>query len=257
MNTATPRSFAPSRLRGVLFLLALMPGCRGTLSPLSNRLEIGQESYFVFVADGEEGFGDLFAAPPSGGQSYQITFTRLDEHGPVLSPDGVLLAFLRRTHGDNGLSQPVMMNLVNGAERMVQDAGQVDALAWSGDGTRLYLRTPAGIQVVDAPPATGISRVEAGEYPRADSGFKVLLGDPPIGEAVSCPQGGVCAQLASGPTVLAAEGRSPARWGSDSLIYTVGDDLVVRPLGGGAIRLLKLTGTLKNPREVSLFEVRK
>jgi hypothetical protein len=240
----------------VLSLLAL--GCRGTLSPLSNKLEIGHDPYFVFVADGEDGLGDLFAAGPSGGQAYQITFTRLDERQPVLSPDGVMLAFLRRPYGDSSAAQPVIMNLVNGAERTVADVGDIDALAWSADGSRLYLHAPAGLQVVDAPPRpAAITPVQETEFPRADSAFKVLLGNPPMGEAVTCAGGGVCAQLASGITVLAADGRFPAPWGSDSLVYSVGNELVVRPLAGGATRLVKLTGTLKNPRQVTLFEVRK
>lgn len=248
--------FASSRLGGSLLLL-LFIGCRGTLSPLSNRIDIGQESYFVFVADGEDGMGDLFAAPPTGGQAYQVTYTRLDERNPALSPDGVVVAFLRRTHGDSGVAEPVFMNLANGAERIVQDAGEVSALAWAANGKRLYLRVPSGIMAVDAPPAlSGISKVEAAEYPAADSAFRVLLGDPPVGEAMDCEQG-ICATVASGTTVLATDGRSPARWGSDSLIYSVGNDLVIRPLGGGATRLVRFTGDLRNPREVSYFEYQK
>jgi hypothetical protein len=250
---------ASSRLGGVLLLLLLlllMPGCRGTLSPLSNKLEIGQESYFVFVADGEEELGDLFAAAPTGGPAYQVTFTRLDERAPVLSPDGVVLAFLRRSHGDSGRTEPVMMNLVSGGERTVQGAGEVTALAWSADGKRLYLRGASGIMAIDAPPAPTVIRpVESAEYPGADSAFKVLLGDPPIGEAIVCADGGICASLASGTTVLAAEGRSAARWGSDSLAYSVGNDLVIRPLGGGATRLVRFTGNIRDPRQPTLFSV--
>ncbi len=241
--------------RGVLFLLAAL-GCRGTLSPLSNRIDIGQEPYFLFVADGEDGLGDLFAAKPAGGEAYQVTFTRLDERSPVLSPDGVVLAFLRRSHGDRGQSVPVLMNLASGSERMVKDAGEVDALAWNADGTQLYLRGPAGIMAVNAPPGPmTIRKVEAADYPRADSAFKVLLGDPPVGEAMPCQEGGVCASLASGITVLAAEGRSPSRWGSDSLAYSVGNDLIIRPLGGGATRTMRFTGAPpRNPRQVSPFQ---
>jgi hypothetical protein len=241
--------------RGGVLLLGVM-ACRGTISPLSNKLEVGHESYIVFVADGEEGLGDLFAAAPTGGEAYQITFTRIDESHPVLSPDGVVLAFLRRNHGDSSQAVPVMMNLVSGGERTVKDAGAVSALAWNGDGSRLYLRGPSGIMAVDAPPAPmTISKVDAAEYQQADSAFKVLLGDPPIGEAIACDQGGICASLASGITVLAGEGHSPARWGSDSLVYSVGNELLVRPLGGGAVRMVRFTGNLKDPRQASLFRI--
>jgi hypothetical protein len=253
-HDATTRRFFVAPWRRVGFLLLLAVGCRGTLSPLSNRIDVGQEAYFVFVADGEDGMGDIFAATPVGGQAYQVTYTRLDERSPALSPDGVVLAFLRRAHGDSGVAEPVFMNLANGAERTVKDAGQVSTLAWSADGKRLYLRVPSGIMAVDAPPASpSLSKVEAAEFAAADSAFKVLLGDPPVGEAMDCAQG-VCASLASGITVLAADGHSPSRWGSDSLVYAVGNDLLIRPLGGGATRLMKFTGALKHPREVSLFE---
>jgi hypothetical protein len=246
------RSVASWR-RGVL-LLAMLAGCRGTLSPLSNKLEIGQESYFLFVADGEDGLGDLFAAAPVGAQSFQLTFTRLDERAPSLSPDGVMVAFLRSRAPGDSTAAVVIMNLVNGAERLLSDVGEVRALAWSRDGARLFLRTPSGIRAVPAPPAaSAISKVEAGEHAIADSAFKILLGDPPVGEAVACEQGGICALLPSGLSVLSADGTSPARWGSDSLIYAAGNELIVRPLGGGANRMIKFTGNLRNPRGVTLF----
>src|SRR6267142_409397 len=58
-----------------LLAAGLLAACRGTLSPLSNRLKIGEESYIVFSADGEDGLSDLFASPPSGSPTFQITFT--------------------------------------------------------------------------------------------------------------------------------------------------------------------------------------
>jgi hypothetical protein len=113
-----------------LLLLVTLASCRGTLSPLSNKLEIGDESYFVFVADGEEGLGDLFAAAPVGGEAYQFTFTRLDERAPVLSPDGVVVAYLRsRRPGESAAADVVMMNLVNGVERSVEAPSGISALA--------------------------------------------------------------------------------------------------------------------------------
>lgn len=244
-------SLATWRLGGVLLLLT---GCRGTLSPLSNKLEIGQESYFLFVADGEDGLGDLFAAAPIGAQSFQLTFTRLDERAPALSPDGVMVAFLRSRAPEDSAPAVVIMNLVNGAERIVSDAGAVRALAWSRDGSRLYLRTATGIMATAAPPASqAVSAIDPSEQPATDSAFKVLLGEPPVGEAVACEQGGVCAQLPSGLTVLSTEGTSPARWGSDSLIYAVGNELIVRPLGGGANRMIRFNNGLRSPRGVTLY----
>lgn len=230
-------------------------GCRGTLSPLSNKLEVGQEPYIVFVADGEDNLGDLFASAPSGGVAFQITFTRLDERAPTLAPDGVTLAFLRRFGRDSTVAMPVLMNLLNGAEREVQGAGKVDALAWSEDGRTLYLRGPDGTHAVAAPPADGaIHDIAVSELPQVDSTFRVLLGNPAVGEAVPCDSGGgLCARLANGSTVLTREGRHAARWGSDSLLYVEKGELMVRPLGGGGTRVLRFTTPIRNPRGVTRF----
>ncbi|MEO8139520.1 MAG: hypothetical protein ABI742_07745, partial [Gemmatimonadota bacterium] len=65
--------------------LLLLVACRGSLSPLSNKIEVGKEPYIVFTADGEGGVGDLFASPLQGETQFQITFTRVDERLPALS----------------------------------------------------------------------------------------------------------------------------------------------------------------------------
>ncbi|TFG50583.1 MAG: hypothetical protein E4H38_03320, partial [Gemmatimonadales bacterium] len=127
-------------MRLVLAGLVLLAACRGTLSPLSNKVEIGQESYIVFAADGEDGVGDLFASSPGGGTAWQITFGRVDERLPALSPDGVMLAFDRgRLPGDTTTRSVVVMNLLNGAERQVVAPGVLrpSAIAWSADGERI------------------------------------------------------------------------------------------------------------------------
>ncbi len=235
----------------LVLMLALL-GCRGSLSPLSNKLEVGQEPYIVFVADGEDGLGDLFASPPTGGTAYQVTFTRLDERAPALSPDGSLLAFLRsRTPGDTTALGVVILNLLNGAERRFDPAVTVEALAWSKAGDSLFLRGPTGIHVMPAPPA--VPELTAVTTEAGDSLFRVLLGDPPIGEAVPCDSGGVCARLATGTSVLARTGHDPMSWGGDSLLYVESGELVVRPLGGGGTRIIQFGGAVHHPRGVTRF----
>ena len=116
--------------------LLLAVACRGTLSPLSNRIEVGQEPYVIMVADGEDGLGDLFASSTAGGMPWQITFTRVDERLPSLSPDGISLAFIRsRAPGDTAVRHVAVMNLLNGSERQLPlpAAVRVEQLAWSMD----------------------------------------------------------------------------------------------------------------------------
>jgi len=243
--------------RRIVTLLAIAAGCRGSLSPLSNRLKVGQEPYVVFVADGEDGVGDLFAASTGGGAAFQVTFTRVNEQLPALSPDGTMLAFIRSDAPGNAEGASlVVMNLLNGAERRTPLAGPApERLAWSQDGTRIYLRAGDSLQVTAAPPARlALGPVSAAERPTADSLFRVLLGDPPRAEAVPCESGGICARFADGRTApITSTGSLPVRWPGDSLLYREGDSWVVRPLAGGKTRGLAWTSSLVRPRELTVF----
>jgi hypothetical protein len=239
--------------------LVATAACRGTLSPLSNKLEVGEEPYLAFAADGEAGAGDLFASALVGGTPYQVTFTRLDERLPALSPDGVMLAFVRaRAVGGTGAADLVVMNLLNGAERRrrLALAGGADALAWSPDGATLYARRGDAIFTMPAPPAEGeLAPVPPAAALAADSAFRVLLGQPPVGEAMPCPDGpGVCARLGTAPpVVLSPVAAFPIRWLGDSIAYLERGEWTIRPLGGGATRILRWTRPVANPRSVSVF----
>ncbi len=239
--------------------LVATAACRGTLSPLSNKLDVGEEPYLTFAADGEAGAGDLFASALVGGVPYQVTFTRLDERLPALSPDGVMLAFVRaRAVGDTIAADLVVMNLLNGAERRrpLTLAGGADALAWSRDGGTIYARRGDAIYTLPAPPAQGdLAPVSPAAALSADSAFRVLLGQPPVGEAMPCPEGtGVCARLgAAPPVVLSAEAAFPIRWLGDSVTYLERGEWTVRPLAGGATRILRWSRPVANPRSVSVF----
>jgi hypothetical protein len=237
--------------------LLLLVGCRGTLSPLSNRLKVGEEAYVVFTADGEDGKGDLFASPAAGGKTFQVTFTRVDERAPALSPDGVVLAFLRSVApGDTSGVSVVLLNLLSGAERRVEAPPGAASLAWSSDGTALLVRTGSGILRSAAPPQPmNLEPVPASGQDQADSLFRVLLGDPAVGEAGRCVSGtGVCARLANGDSLtLSIEGSDPARWGTDSVAYLERGRFVVRPLGGGATRTVSWTGSIGHPRGLTYF----
>jgi WD40-like Beta Propeller Repeat len=242
--------------RAALALL-VTAGCRGTLSPLSNRLKVGEEPYIVFVADGEDGKGDLFASPPDGGKAFQITFTRVDERAPALSPDGSILAFLRALRpGDTSGASVVLLNLLSGGERWVDAPAGARSLAWSSDGSMLLVRTGVGIERTAAPPGSlALEDVPASGQLQADSAFRVLLGDPPVGEVTPCSDGtGICARLLNGESLtLSSQGTAPIRWGTDSVAYLEGSSYVVRPLGGGRTRAVKWHSVPGHPRELTYF----
>jgi hypothetical protein len=244
----------------VLHALCVVPGlmllgCRGTLSPLSNRIKVGEEAFVVFVADGEANAGDLFAVPASGGTPYQVTFTRVDESLPALSPDGSVVAFARGGLRPEAPVSVALLNLVNGAERRVDlPAGTaVRRIGWSGDGTEIFIRTSVGDFAAAAPPGQSVLHpVPAGEAAIADSALAVLLGDPPFASAVPCTHGGgLCARADTSESVLDPEGSAPLRWGGDSVAFFINDALVVRPLGPGRVRRVEWSRELGHPREAS------
>lgn len=238
-------------------LLLSAVACRGTLSPLSNRLKVGEESYVIFVADGEDGLGDLFASAPTGGTSYQVTFTRVDERLPALSPDGAVVAFLRgRAPGDSTSAQLVLLNLLNGAERRTElPLTTVSALGWSRNGSALYLRSTAGLLRAAAPPGDfTLVALPAADSADADSALAILLGDPPVGRLERCPAGGLCARLdGDGLTLVDSTGTAPVHWSGDSAAYVVRGEYQVRPLAGGHNREIRWTHPLPHVRELTYF----
>ena len=230
------------------------------MSPLQNRVDIGQEAYVVFVADGEGGVGDLHAVRTAGGSIYPLTYTRLEETHPALSPDGLVVAFLRRrATTDSAPTDVVIMNLLNGAERILVNATAdrvPTRLGWSRDGLSLYIRTPKGTMQSSVPPARpALSDVAAGDA-MADSALSVYLGSPAFARVTTCRvvQEGLCVRSADGQEQpLVADARDALRWGADSVGYLVGDALVVRPLGGGTEREVRWVDLPASPRQPTVF----
>lgn len=244
---------------GLLGVVLVLAACRGTLSPLSNRVKVGQEPFMIVVADGEDGLGDLFASSTGGGTAWQLTFTRVDERLPALSPDGISLAFARsRAPGDTSGVHISVMNLLNGAERQLElpTETRADALAWSADGSRFYARSEGQLLESAAPPApTGFAPVAAAGRAAAESAFAVLLGTPPTVAVEHCVGGdGLCVRLGDGRVVpLAAGGSGPLRWSGDSVAYWDGGMYVVRPLSGGRTRTLTWDPPLRHPRQATMY----
>jgi hypothetical protein len=212
-------------------------------SPISHRIKVGEEPYFVFVGEGVDGHTDLFTALPGGGTVYQLTFTPVPEALPRLAPGGGLVAFVR---GDDTLPATlrhvVVMNLFDGNEGRADldnGAGPVEALAWAGDGKALYARAGGVEWRIAVPPASAPPLRVTGAA--VDSALEVWLGNPPFARAISCPGGGVCVIGSRGDTAtLADEGHDPMRWGGDSVAWIEGADVVVRPLGPGRARRIAL-----------------
>lgn len=253
---ATERNEKGAFVRVVLVLL-LVTACRVSLSPLQNHIAPGEEPFAVFVAQGEGNTGDLFAVRPAGGVSFPVTYTRVRELAPALSPSGTSLAFIREaTPGSPETRRVVVMNLLNGAERILPAVpAPVEAIAWDPGGVQLFLRTGSGTYALAAPPAEAAPRaLDSLQALVADSAFLVLLGSPAFARATECPEVGVCLELPHGErSVIDAEGRGAVRWGSDSVGYFVGNTFTVRPLGAGRARQVGLTPPRVEPRELTYF----
>lgn len=245
---------------GLAALLLLAGGCKLSVSPLINKLKIGEEAYLVFEGKGEGEAGDLYAVAAAGGPVYPFTFSKVHETAPALSPDGAVVAFIRgRTPDDSSSYRVWFMNLLNGAERSAPafPPGVVPTrLGWSADGRLLYVATGAGPYETAAPPGRAqLFRVPSARRGAADSALAVLLGSPAFARAAACPGGtGVCAWRDSSPgDTLSLQARDPARWGADSVGYFVGDQLEIRPLGGGHSREPSWTGEPDSVRFPTYF----
>ncbi len=143
------------------------------MSPVQNRLAPGEEPFAVFVATGEAGVSDLFAVRADGGTTFPITYTRVREMAPALSPTGTDLAFIREGVRDDPSSRHVVvMNLLNGAERVIRPVDTPpDAVAWSDDATQLFVRAGSATLV-----AAGSSRRSGAPCARRHGGRARRLG---------------------------------------------------------------------------------
>jgi hypothetical protein len=218
-----------------------------SISPLQGRIDVGEEPFVVFVAEGSDGKTDLFASLPGGGEVSRLTFTDLAETSPRVTRDGGLVVFLRvRSPSEPMARDVVIMNLLSGAERRLElpgAAGTPTAVAWTADEAGVYARTSDGTWLVQAPPAEGHAvMLPADRSPAADSAFEVLLGSPAFAEAAPCPDGGICVTGPSGePSRISERGTGPFRWGSDSLAWFEDGVIQVRPLGPGPARAVDWT----------------
>ena len=94
--------------------LAAAAAC--TVTPLTNKINIGEEAFVIGVGEGPDSLTDLFAAPAGNGAFARLTFNRTEEHLPRLSPDGLRVAYLRRAPGESQWSL-VILDLLSNAEQ--------------------------------------------------------------------------------------------------------------------------------------------
>ncbi|MDX2192236.1 MAG: hypothetical protein NW201_02710 [Gemmatimonadales bacterium] len=228
------------------------------LPPLRNRMEPGIDGYAVFAARSPESPGDLYATGAGGGAVIQLTFSLPMESGPVLSPDGLVIAFFRQRDAADSLGRQLrLLNLLNGREREVPLPKGMQApsrLAW--EGTRALLVRAEGFtwRASVPPEAPSWTRLDGSERVRADSAFLLAVGTPSFARVEPCAGGGICAVGVSGaPQVLHPTGHDPARWGRDSIAFFVDDRIVVRAVGPSRPRELKLDRAPREPTSLSFF----
>lgn len=232
----------------------------GTLPPLRGKIDVGRESYAIFVGGSGLG-GDLYAVRADGGPAYQITYTTVAELRPALSPDGAEVAFFRgQSLRDSTPATLWVLNLLNGADRelrLPKDAGLLERVAWSSDGSGLLVKASKDLYRVEAPPAKPNAKsVPPGERAAAESSLAVLLGDPVFARVVPCPQAeDLCVIPRRGrPGILAQAATDPVRWGNDSVAFFTGELLQIRPLAKGRPRLLHWSEVPARPRQVTYFQ---
>ena len=211
----------------------------------------------MFVGEGRDHHVDLFAVSANGGPVTQVTFTALLESRPQLTPTGEVVAFLRARDPLPGQRREVVVvNLLSYGEVVIalpDSAGQPESLAWSDNGSTLYVRTDRGLWQAAAPPAkASVTPVSPGDTAVADSALNSWLGRPRFSRAISCVAGGVCAIGPIGDTaVLSVEGRGAMRWGNDSVAWFQNGGIVVRSLGPSHERVVTLKDGPDNPREAT------
>jgi hypothetical protein len=243
----------------LVFSLLLSASC-GTLPPLRGKIDVGHESYAVFVGGSGLG-GDLYAVRSNGGPAYPITFTTVAEMRPALSPDGAEVAFFRGISlRDSTPASLWILNLLNGSERelrLPKGAGTLERVGWSADGKSLVVRTGTELYRLDAPPARPNPRILPPEdRAAAESSLAVLLGQPVFASVIPCKRAeDLCVVPRRGqPGILAQAARDPVRWGRDSVAFFTGELLQIRPLAKGRPRLLNWSEVPARPRQLTYFQ---
>jgi hypothetical protein len=134
-------------------------------------------------------------------------------------------------------------------EPLPADAGPVEGLGWTRDGSRIAVRTATATLETPAPPGrVSLALAPPERAAEADSSTRVVVGDPPFGVIDRCG-GEPCVRAGADTTPLGSGARDAIRWGADSLAYFVGDRFEIRPVGGGHPRTPTWTDPPRNVRQ--------
>ena len=182
---------------GSVPVLALT-ACRVSMSPVQNRLAPGQEPFAVFVATGEAGVGDLFAVRADGGTTFPITYTRVREMAPALSPLGTDVAFIREgVRDDRSSRRVVVMNLLNGGGTG-DPGGRRSAGRRRVERRRLHaLHSCRRCHPRGGGTAGGARYPDPRPQPRPAGPIRrsrCFVGTPAFARVIDCPEGGVCVE---------------------------------------------------------------
>jgi len=237
-----------------LALLAVL-AATGCISPISSKIEVGDEPFALVVGEGKDGSTDLFAVPAAGGTFRQLTFTRVPEGLPRVAPAANLVAFTRQRSPET--VEVVVMNLRVGTEQrgaLGDDAGTIEALGWSPGGDTVIARTDRGVWSAAIGSKLGFQPAPSQESARLDSLTYEWVGDDRFGVIRPCQKGDQplqpCVITARGDsTPLGTDITSPIRWGNDAIAYFRGNAFEVRPMAGGPPRRPTWVATPGNPRE--------
>jgi len=215
-----------------------LTGC--AVTPLSNRIAVGEEAFVIGVGEGADSMTDLYAAPAAGGTFVRLTFTRAAEQLPRLAPSGTAVAFVRHESGaDSTRWSVVILDLRSNVERSARlppGSAPPTRIGWNPDETGVVVQA-GGYLTLPAEGARTLSPVPLSRFPSADSMTGELLGDPPAAMVRECANGELCIAAASGEVGLLAAGAGGAiRWGGDSIGYFTARGFEVRPLAGGNSR---------------------
>lgn len=229
---------AAERIR-LAFCLLPLTAC--AVTPLTNRIAVGEDPFVIGVGEGSDGNTDLFAASASGGSFVRLTFTGAEERAPRLSPDGTMVGFFRRGQ-EGGLTRwtVVALDLTSSAERtatLPEGAGEPERLGWTPDGASVVLRAGGYFEMAARSGTALLRQIPGDSLAQADSAVGELLGTPALGMVVECADGNVCIAAGTGEVTALGEGITGAvRWGTDSVGYFAAGGFEVRPLGGGRSR---------------------
>jgi len=234
-----------NRSVGLPVITALAAAC--AVTPLTNKVRIGEEPFVIAVGEAPDSMTDLFAAPAGGGAFARLTFNRAEEHAPSLAPGGTSVAYFRRSEPASDRWSLIVLDLLTNREESTpvpEGAGKPLAVGWTRDGSRLLVRS-YGHMVSAAPPgALWLQTVSLDSIAWADSVTTHYLGEPPAARIGVCPHTGYCIFAVNGEVTELERGISgPIRWGPDSLAYVTPTGFEIRPLSGGRARRPIWTGT--------------